>query len=199
MLSELTINNTFSSQMIRMFSFQIHTALPVQGGRLFGGGLVEVEGRAVWGGQGGVYTLDEVDSQWKKVADGCEVGATLATCGGELVCIGGVRDEVCRKEVMVRRRGRWTSMSDMLVGSARSCAVSVSGGGLVIMGGEGDGLRYLNDVQFFDGRTWYLGPPLPQPCCAMSSVVHGDHIFVMGGRGMDRAVWSANITDLVSH
>ena len=182
-----------------MFSFQTHTPLPVQGGRLFGGGLVEVEGRAVWGGQGEVYVLDQASSQWMRVTDGGEVGATLATCGGELVCIGGVRNEVRRKEVMVLRGGRWTSISDMLVGSARSCAVSVSGGGLVIMGGEGDGLRDLNDVQIYDGRTWHLGPPLPQPCCAMSSVVHGDLIFVMGGRGMDRAVWSANITDLVSH
>ena len=185
--------------MIKMFSFQTHTPLPVQGGQLFGGGLVEVEGRAVWGGQRGVYALDKGSSKWKRVTDGGEVGATLATCGGELVCIGGVRKEVCRKKVMVWRGGRWTSMSDMLVGSARSCAVSVSGGVMVIMGGEGDGGRDLNDVQIFDGRTWHLGPPLPQPCCAMSSVVHGDLIFVMGGRGMDRAVWSANITDLVSH
>ena len=42
-----------------------------------GGGLVEVEGRVVWGGgeyggYGGVYMLDEVRSKWSRVADGGE-------------------------------------------------------------------------------------------------------------------------------
>ena len=33
----------------------------------------------------------------------------------------------------------------------------------------------------------------------MSAVVHGDMVFVMGGLDMDRAVWCADIRDLVSH
>ena len=89
----------------------------------------------------------------------------------------------------------------MLVGCCWSCVVSVSGGGMVVMGGAGDGGRYLNDVQVFDGgtQTWHRGPSLPKPCAAMSAVVHGDVVFVMGGDGMDRAVWCADIRDLVSH
>ena len=68
---------------------------------------------------------------------------------------------------------------------------------MVVMGGYGGvGLR---DVQVFDGETWHFGPPLPEGCWSMSAVVHGDHVFVVGGVGMERAVWSANITDLVSH
>ena len=34
--------------------------------------------------------------------------------------------------------------------------VSVSGDVLLVMGGEGDGPRYLNDVQIFDGWTWRM-------------------------------------------
>ena len=59
----------------------------------------------------------------------------------------------------------------------------------------------MNDVQVFDGgtQTWHRGPSLPKPCWSMSAVVHGDMVFVMGGLGMDRAVWCADIRDLVSH
>ena len=92
-------------------------------------------------------------------------------------------------------------MSNMLVGCGESCVVSAGGGGLVLMGGEGDGFKALADVHVLDGKTqtWHFGPSLPKPCKAMSAVVHEDLVFVMGGRGMATAVWCANINDLVSH
>ena len=169
---------------------------------MYGGGLVEVEGRVVWGGGygGGVYMYEE--DRWSRVADGGEWAGTLAVCGGRLVWVGGRKDGgVCSKKVTELRGGRWSAMPDMLVGCYGSCVLSVSGGGMVVMGGVGDGGRDLNDVQVFDGgtQTWHRGPSLPKPCYLMSAVVHGDVVFVMGGAGMDRAVWCADIRDLVSH
>ena len=171
-----------------------------------GGGLVEVEGRVVWGGYGGryggVYMYEE--DRWSRVADGGELEGTLAVCGGRLVWVGGMKDGVIggvkSKKVKELRGGRWSAMPDMLVGCRWSCVVSVSGGGMVVMGGVSDG-GGLNDVQVFDGgtRTWHRGPSLPKPCYTMSAVVHGDVVFVMGGVRMDRAVWCADIRDLVSH
>ena len=187
-----------------MLSFATCANVPVQGGRggVGGdGGLVEVEGRVVWGGYGGgVYMLDEVRSKWSRVADDRELWGTLAVCGGRLVWVGGRKGGVTSKKVKELRGGRWSDMPDMLVGCMWSCVLSVSGGGMVVMGGGGDG-RDLNDVQVFDGgtQTWHRGPSLPKPCCLMSAVVHGDLVFVMGGYGMDRAVWCADIRDLVSH
>ena len=184
-----------------MLSFETCEKAPVRGGRGdgSGGGLVEVEGRVVWGGYGGVYMYEE--DRWSRVADGSEYGGTLALCGGRLVWVGGWKVGVRSKEVKELRGGRWSAMPDMLVGCWWSCVVSVSGGGMVVMGGIGDGGRYLNDVQVFDGgtQTWHRGPSLPKPCWSMSAVVHGDVVFVMGGGGMDRAVWCADIRDLVSH
>ena len=194
-----------------MLSFATCAKVPVQGGRgvYGGGGLVEVEGRVVWGGGGyegygrGVYMLDEVRSKWSRVADSGEEGGTLAVCGGRLVWVGGRKGVgVMSKEVMELRGGRWSVMPDMLVGCSGSCVLSVSGGGMVVMGGRGDGWRDLNDVQVFDGgtQTWHRGPSLPEPCSRMSAVVHdGDLVFVMGGVRMDRTVWCADIRDLVSH
>ena len=190
-----------------MLSFATCAEVPERGGRGGvggGGGLVEVEGRVVWGGGyggGGVYMLDVVRSKWSSVADGGELWGTLAVCGGRLVWVGGYKGGVRSKEVKELRGGRWSAMSDMLVGCERSCVVSVSGGGMVVMGGRGDGGRSLNDVQVFDGgtQTWHRGPSLPEPCCFMSAVVHEDLVFVMGGAFMDRAVWCADIRDLVSH
>ena len=185
-----------------MLSFATCANVPVVGGRGgYGGGLVEVEGRVVWGGgYGGVYMLDEVRSKWSRVADdGGVLEATLAVCGGRLVWVGGLKGgRVMSKKVKELRGGRW---SDMLVECRWSCVVSVSGGGMVVMGGWGDGWMWLNDVQVFDGgtQTWHRGPSLPKPCFLMSAVVHGDLVFVMGGYGMDRAVWCADIRDLVSH
>ena len=190
-----------------MLSFATCAKVPVPGGRRVwgGGGLVEVEGRVVWGGVyggGGVYMLDEVRSEWSRVADGGEAWGTLAVCGGRLVWVGGLKGDVMSKEVKELRGGRWSHMPDMLVGCRGSCVLSVSGGGMVVMGGLDDGgLRDLNDVQVFDGgtQTWHRGPSLLKPCGLMSAVVHGDVVFVMGGVGMDRAVWCADIRDLVSH
>ena len=184
-----------------MLSFATCAKVPEPGGRgAYGGGLAEVEGRVVWGGYREVYMLDEVRSKWCKVADGGEFGGTLAVCGGRLVWVGGMKCGVWSKEVKELRGWRWSHMSDMLVGCSRSCVVSVGGGGMVVMGGWGDGGR-LNDVQVFDGgtQTWHRGPSLPKPCCLMSAVVHGDLVFVMGGVRMARAVWCADIRDLVSH
>ena len=185
-----------------MFTSKTCTAVPVGGGRGLGGGgggLVEVKGRAVWGGPAGVYVLNEASSKWERVAGGVRLGATPAVCGGELVSVEGVKDGGASKEVVVWRGGRWTSMSNMLVGCWYQCALSISGGGIVVMGGLRGGGVMLRDVQVFDGKTWHFGPPLPEICCRMSAVVHGDHVFVVGGYGIKRAVWSANITDLVSH
>ena len=193
-----------------MFSFERCAPVPEQSGRGYGGGLVEVEGSVVWGrgglgGQGGrVYRFDEVNSKWERLDD-VDIAATLAVCGGEFVTIGGFNGRVYNngihsKEVKVRRGGRWTSMAEMLVGCYGSCVVSVSDHSLVAMGGQGVGPRTLNVVQVFDGLTWHMGPPLPRPCAAMSAVVHGNLVFAMGGGAdMERAVWSANITELVSH
>ena len=186
-----------------MLSFATCANVPVRGGRggWGGGGLVEVEGRVVWGGGGGggVYMLDAVRSEWSRMADDGERWGTLALCGGRLVWVGGRKGGVWSKEVMELRGGRWFVMPDMLIGSNESCVVSFRGG-MVVMGGW-DGRRDLNDVQVFDGgtQTWHRGPSLPKPCWSMSAVVHGDQVFVMGGAGMDRAVWCADIRDLVSH
>ena len=81
-------------------------------------------------------------------------------------------------------------MLDMLVGCRGSCIVSVGGGGLVVMGGRGDGDRALAAVQVFDGKTqtWHFGPSLLKPCAVISAVIHGDLVFVMGGMGMATAV-----------
>ena len=164
---------------------------------------MEVEGKVnVWGGgKEGLYLFDKKD-QWKLLT-GVEWGATLVAWDGKLAAVGGKKDEVCSKKVMVWSGGRWSSpMSDMLLGCGMSCAVSVGGGGLVVMGGWGDEKKkLLNDVQVFNGKTqtWHFGPPLPKRCSTMSAVVHGDLVFVMGGYGLNRAVWCANINDLVSH
>ena len=184
-----------------MFRFETCEDVSERGDRGgYGSGLVEVEGRVVWGGGGGgVYRLEE--DKWKRWADGVKEGATLGVCGDRLVVMGGGVFGVRSKEMMVWRGGRWSLMSDMLVVCVWSCVVSVGGGGLVVMGGEGDGGSRLATVQVYDGKTqtWHFGPSLPKPCVAMSAVVHGDLVFVMGGRGMARAVWCANINDLVSH
>ena len=188
-----------------MFSFQTCANVPHHrpGPRSFhgGGGLVKVEGRVVWSGGRGLYMLDEVVNKWTRVADSSEMTATLAACGGRLIALGGYDNGIGSKKVMELREGRWSTMSEMLVGCTGPCVVSIGGDGMVVMGGIGDGDKPLRDVQVFDGRTqtWHKGPSLPQPCRGMSVVVHGDLVFMMGGLGMDNAVWCADVHDLVSH
>lgn len=166
----------------------------------YAGGLLEVEGRIIWGrGEvGGVFWLDE-NSGWERMSD-VDSGARLAVCEGKFVCVGGYKDHAFSKKVMMLRGEEWTLMPDMLLGCVRSCVVGVGGERLIVMGGKGDRWRDFDDVQIYDGKEqiWHKGPSLPERCWAMSSIVHGDLIFVMGGEGMDRKVWCANVNDLVS-
>ena len=190
-----------------MFSYQTYSSVPVQGGRfLVGQGweegvgvLAEMDGRIVWGGDNGTYVFDKNCNKWERLADSSECKATLALCGGCLVCIGGVASG--SNKMMVWRDGKWIFMAEILERCWRSSVVTCGVGGcdLVVMGGILPKGR-SDVVQVFDGKTktWHKGPPLPLPCWAMSAVVHEDQVFVMGGHGMDRAVWWANITDLVS-
>ena len=90
-----------------MFSFKTCEKVPVPGGGRGkyggGGGLVEVEGRVVWGGYGGVYMYEE--DRWSEVAVGGEMWGTLAVCGGRLVWVGGWKDRVRSKKVKELRGG----------------------------------------------------------------------------------------------
>ena len=206
-ISEVTI--ILSSYSKEMFSYQTYSSVPVHGGRLLAGEgweegvgvLAEMNGRIVWGGDNGTYVFDKNCNKWERLADSSECKATLALCGGCLVCIGGVASG--SNKMMVWREGKWSFMAEMLEGCWRSSVVTCGDGkgDLVVMGGiVREGRSKV--VQVFDGKTktWHKGPPLPLPCWAMSAVVHEDQVFVMGGRGvMERAVWNANITDLVSH
>ena len=184
-----------------MFHFEKCGNIPDQGGRWGGGGVVELEGKVLWGlGGGKVYCLDKKD-RWKKWTDDVEWGTTLAVCGGKLVQVGSYKGGagVSSKKVMEWSLGsKWSHKSDMLVGCGVSGVVSVGGGGLVVMGGQGDGANLFNAVQVFDGKTWHFGPSLPKPCRGMSAVVYRDLVILMGGWDMDRKVWCANINDLVS-
>ena len=193
-----------------MFSFQSCSSVPVKGGRLLAGeawgggvgGLVEVDGRIVWGGDDGAYILDENCKQWERLADSSETKATLAVCGGCLVYVGGLTNGLCSNKVMVWKEGKWTFMTEMLEGCWRSSVVTCSAGegSLVVMGGI-DNEGRTSVVQVFDVKTkiWHKGQPLPLACWALSAVVHENQVFVMGGHAMDHAVWSANIAELVSH
>ena len=115
----------------------------------------------MWGrGGGGVYRLNTKD-QWKKWTDTVTFGIRLGVCGGRLVAVRGLKGGVHSEEVMVWRGGRWSLMSEMLVGCLWPCLVSVSGGGLVVIGGICNGGSRLNTVQVFDGKrqTWHFGTP----------------------------------------
>ena len=171
-----------------MFSFQTFEKVP----QLYGqrtlhhgvGGLVEVEGTIVWSGGKDAYHLDKKNSKWITFADSSVKETTLAVCEDRLIALGGYDNGIHSKKVMELREGRWSLMPEMLVGCTGPCVVSIGGGGVVVMGGIGDGDKPLKDVQVFDGRTqtWNRGPSLPQPCVAMSAVVNGDMVFVMGVR-----------------
>ena len=167
------------------------------------GGLVEVDGRIVWGGEDAAYMLDENCKQWERLADSSETKATLAVCEGCLVYVGGLKKGgLCSNKVMVWSEGKWTLMSEMLEGCWRCSVVTCSVGevSLLVMGGIiQEGRSKVVKVFDVKKKTWHKGPPLPLPCWAMSAVFHENQVFVMGGHGMDRAVWWANITDLVSH
>ena len=164
---------------------------------------MQIDGKVVWGKavHGGVYIWDELNSRWEKLTD-LECEATLTVCGGMLASVGGYKDGVFSRKVMLWREGKWTIMTEMLVGCMWSCVISLSEGRLIVMGGKVcECLAGSNNVQVFDGTTksWHFGPPLPHSWSTVSAVVHEDHVILAGGYEMEKEVWSAKISDLVSH
>ena len=134
--------------------------------------------------------------------DGGGCCGTLAVAGKKLMCVGGLHNGLCSNEVMLWSKDEWApviGMKNMPVACWKSCMVDVDSKYMLVIGGL-DNLGRLSSVQIYnhETHTWHMGPPLPLPCWATSAVVHGGLVYVMGGLGMDRAVWSANITDLVS-
>ena len=87
-----------------------------------------------------MYRLDD-DGQWTRMTGCVEGGARLGVCGERVVAVGGWKGNVLNRKVMVWRGERQTFISDMLVGCWLSCIVSVGGGDLLVMGGEGYGDR----------------------------------------------------------
>ena len=159
-----------------------------------------MDGMVVWGGGGeGVYQLDEVEKCWNKLTN-AKTWATLSVCGGRLVSVGGDVPPTYSDKVMVWKGGEWTPIPGMLIPCRRSCVIPIDGSGLLVIGGESCRIKALDAVQVYDGntQTWHMGPPLPQPCKNVSATVYGDLVFLMGGWPMDRTVWCANISDLVS-
>ena len=181
---------------------ELNIEVPVRGGRWGYGGLVELDDEVKWGGAGGVYGFDKKYSSWRIVADDCGGGATLAVYGKELVAVGSEKGgSVGRTRMRMWRNWEWETISHMPVGCRFPSVVSVDGDGLIVMGGEGKDIWHrLSDVQVFDGKTntWSIGPPLPRPCVAMSAVVHKDTVIVMGGGGMGKSVWCADVRKMVS-
>ena len=79
-------------------------------------------------------------------------------------------------------------MSDMLVRYDGSYVVSVSGSGIVVVGGAGG--EHLNDVQVFDGEshTWHRGT-LPFSSLTVQCDVK-DVVFSKEEGGHTSCVWS---------
>lgn len=197
-----------------MFHFKQCAPVPEQGGRGYCGpgwrpvgfgGLVKADSKILWRGErGGMYDFDVDNSKFEKIAgDGGGCCGTLAVTGKNLMCVGGLYNNgKCSNEVMLWSKVEWATvigMKNMPVACWKSCVVDVDSKYMLVIGGVGN-LGRLNSVQIYnhETQTWHMGPPLPLPCWATSAVVHGGLVYVMGGLGMDRAVWSANITDLVS-
>ena len=128
---------------------------------------------------------------------------SMATVNNQLLLIGG-EDPYTNKKT--KKLGMWnetwTEPFPRMKMACCSPAVATYDKWLVVVGGWGDEEK-LSIVQILDtieGREWYLGPPLPQPCYAGVLATIGSVSYLLGGysQGESKRVFSVSLDELIS-
>lgn len=69
---------------------------------------------------------------------------------------------------------------------------------LIVIGGEGEKGR-LTSIEIFDGQNWtILSCRLPKACSKIKSTVLGDRIYMLGGDGQEKKLFSASLPSLLT-
>jgi N-acetylneuraminic acid mutarotase len=169
------------------------------------GKVIAIGGKAAGGpqpGAAGVHSFDPVSNTWTPL---CSLPAPTgssraAVVGGKVFLFMGVHDDRESLDTLIYDplKNTWDKGVDQprrrWLDTCNTCTVAGSDQIYIVSGSARDRVPYSEvDILDCSQGKWRLGPPFPSPRASHAVAVHGDKIYVFGGRnpsGTSASVYS---------
>ena len=158
---------------------------------------------------GNTCSYDSTTKKWNKYSKYPYYNSCLAVINGQLTAIGGCEDPFNKntytnKLLSLHVRDGWTSVFPPMPTKRRSTTAVVTEEHLIVAGGS-TGLACdtnISSVEVMDtrARVWSTVASLPHPYKGASSVICGDHLYMLGGlddKGETKSVLTCSLTELL--
>ena len=133
-----------------------------------------------------VMKLNIQPEKWTKLPQYSAMYFAMTSFANQLVLVGG-RDPVTEKptnQIAVLASGRWTNPYPPM-NTARYTSTAVCYNNYIIVAGGHDRSKRTTSVEVLDttSRKWYIAESLPNPRSQLKSILIGNTLYLMGGRG----------------
>ena len=148
-----------------------------------------VDGSKVYfkGGDYRLFAYNISDSNWLQLPDCPFASFSLAILNGELTTIGGGLPT--NKLMSLTDEHKWMEKFPPMPTKRMFVTAVCTGTVLIIAGGLRENLKSLATIEVlnFETSQWSTAIDLPEPLFCCSAAVHGDQLFLGGGRGKNSA------------
>ena len=155
---------------------------------------------------GKTCSYDSTSKKWNTYPKYPYYYSCLAVIDGRLTAIGGCgkyfdKSTYTNKLLSLHVRDGWTSVFPPMPTKRRSTTAVVAEEHLIVAGGSTE-LAYISSVEVMDTRAlvWSTVASLPHPYASASSVICGDHLYLLGGwdnKGKTKLVLTCSLTELL--
>ena len=159
---------------------------------------------------GNTCSYDSTSKKWSKCPKYPYYNGCLAVINGQLTGIGGWKNKIFDKSTYTNEllslhvRDGWTSVFPPMPTKRRSVMAEATKEHLIVAGGYSG--PYVSDniatVEVMDTRAlvWSTVASLPHPYAVASSVICGEHLYMLGGwddKGKTKSVLTCSLTELL--
>ena len=161
-----------------------------------------VDGNMVYISDGGtvnIYSYDSNTDSWSQLPDCVIKGCSITVINGCLTTVGG---DNYSKLLSLTGEGNcmmWTEKYPPMPTRRWGTTVVCTGSTLIVAGGGKVAGAVLSTVEVMNTETsqWSTAADLPQPMYLASVTVHGDCIYMLGGRTSTKSVYTCSVSALL--
>ena len=148
-----------------------------------------------------VYSYDSEQQTWSSLPPCPHSNSSLAVVSGFLTAIGGGWGTLATNQLFsLTGERKWVEHFPPMPTKRKGTAAVCSGASLVVAGGEGTNIAYLNTVEVMDTETlqWSTASRLPFPLTFASATICQDRIYLLGyyTSKEERSVLACSMADL---
>ena len=131
-----------------------------------------------------VFAYNSTNNKWSEVPECLNSGFSLAVVNSLLTAIGGnTPNYEVTNSLLSLTDNKWTKQFPPMPTKRWLTAAVCSGRSLVVGGGEGEGDKYLRNVEVMDTETlqWSTAGSLPHPLYQATVTLCGEQVYMLGG------------------